>query len=837
LSEADIDELTLMCKKAHGLKDHANSAPNPLPLDENHIPMEPETDAPVVLTAILDIKNVNALAPGQPLSFAPNGLTVIYGDNASGKSGYVRILKKVCRARHIDAKIWPNVFNAYTGVPASARIEFSVDQTAAPTLDWQDPDSGPKELSSISVFDSACASVYVTQDNEVAYAPLGLDLFEKLANTCVKVKGKLEEEKNRLIKKIEQLPEKFTKTEAGRWFIAINANTAESEVARFASFSGNDSERLAELTRVLSEESPAKRAAELRLKIKRYQTLTQRIDAITNSLSGAPVGGLEIAQAILQQAIQVAELASGKAFESEPLPGVGGEVWRQLWEAAKKYAEAEAYPGLTFPFLDEGARCVLCQQELGLQASDRFRRFADFVQDKTSAEEKAARQEFARQRNSFEALPVVMDNDQTLLMELGSDNSALAERIRRFFDDAEKTKQMVLKACETNEWEIIPGLPLNPNNEIQVLNDEIERNAKLLDQANQPEQVARIRDEVNEIEAKKWLSEHLAAIQEEIKRLKKSQLLKMASDATNTTYITIKSKQITDRYVTEQLMSQFNNRLRDIYGANLQVTLTKKSGQRGVLYYNLQLEGCRLPNIRVAEIISEGEFSAVALAAFLAEISLSPNKSGIIFDDPVCSLDHLLRENVAKLFVEMASERQVIVFTHDLFFLVCLHELAAKEGVQIMDQQVLKEPWGTGVCTPDIPWEAANLTKRIRRLNDLLQTAQGKYKEGMSEYEPHVSRICNRIRQTVERAIEEVLLGDIVQRFRRSVQTQQIKDLSKITLNDCEFLENLMTKYSAFLHDQNPEARVPWPDPQTIRNDIESLDSWRKEFAKRSGKT
>jgi energy-coupling factor transporter ATP-binding protein EcfA2 len=782
----------------------------------------------------LDVKNVNALAPGQPLSFAPNGLTVIYGDNASGKSGYVRILKKVCRARHIDAKIWPNVFNAYTGVPASAKIEFRIDQTAAPTLDWQDPDSGPKELSSISVFDSACASVYVIQDNEVAYAPLGLDLFEKLANTCVKVKGKLEEEKNRLIKKIEQLPEKFTKTEAGRWFNAINANTSETEVSKFASFSANDSERLAELTRILSEESPAKRAAEFRLKIKRYQNLAQRIDAIANSLSGASVEGLKISKANLQQAIQAAELASGKAFESEPLQGVGGEVWRQLWEAAKKYAEAEAYPGLTFPFLDEGARCVLCQQELGLQASDRFRRFEDFVQDKTSAAEKAGRQEFARQRNSFEALTLVMDNDQTLLTELGSDNSALAERIRRFIDDAEKTKQMVLKACETNDWEIIPGLPLNPNNEIHVLNDEIERNAKLLDQAHQPEQIARIRDEVNEFEANKWLSEHLAAIQEEIKRLKKFQLLKRASDATNTTDITIKSKQITDRYVTKDLMSQFNDRLLDIYGANLRVTLTKKSGQRGVLYYSLQLVGCQLPNIRAAEIFSEGEFSAVALAAFLAEISLPPSKSGIIFDDPVCSLDHLLRENVAKLLVELARERQVIVFTHDLFFLVCLHDLAGKEGVQIMDQQVLKEPWGTGVCTADVPWEAAKLTRRVGILRKILQESKAKYKkEGTVAYAPLASLICLRMRQTLERAIEEILMRGIVIRYRRSVQTQKVKDLSKITADDCKLLDDLMAKYSKILHDQREEARVVWPEPQEIEDDINVLENWRSEFIKR----
>ena len=43
-------------------------------------------------------KGVNALAEDQTLKFAP-GLTIVYGDNGAGKTGYIRILKQACRAR------------------------------------------------------------------------------------------------------------------------------------------------------------------------------------------------------------------------------------------------------------------------------------------------------------------------------------------------------------------------------------------------------------------------------------------------------------------------------------------------------------------------------------------------------------------------------------------------------------------------------------------------------------------------------------------------------------------------------------------------------------------
>jgi AAA15 family ATPase/GTPase len=41
-----------------------------------------------ILQSVSEVQNVNRLAADQELSFAPKGITVIYGDNGSGKSGY-----------------------------------------------------------------------------------------------------------------------------------------------------------------------------------------------------------------------------------------------------------------------------------------------------------------------------------------------------------------------------------------------------------------------------------------------------------------------------------------------------------------------------------------------------------------------------------------------------------------------------------------------------------------------------------------------------------------------------------------------------------------------------
>ena len=232
-------------------------------------------------------------------------------------------------------------------------------------------------------------------------------------------------------------------------------------------------------------------------------------------------------------------------------------------------------------------------------------------------------------------------------------------------------------------------------------------------------------------------------------------------------------------------------------------------------------------------MISEGEFHAVALAAFLAEISISPTKSGIVFDDPVSSLDHLIRENVAKEFVTLAKDRQVVVFTHDLFFLVTLQDIADKENVPTHDQQVIRECSGPGVCHPDIPWEGLKTKDRIKNMNALLDKAEREYKKGIKEYEPLAEQLCKQMRLTVERAIEEVLMADIVRRYRRNIMASKVKELIKIRKEDCIFLDGLMTEYSKLQHDQEAEARIPLPKPDKLRTDIKNLSAWATDYNKR----
>ncbi len=835
LGPGDIDDIFLLCKIANGLEDGSKYDLVPIPLDESHICPDAGSGQAVRLTQISDVANVNAITSSKPLAFGDSGLTIIYGDNGSGKSGYVRILKSVCHVRKADPKILPNVFTADEKKIPSANISFKTGELAN-TFRWEKDKQGPADLACINVFDSGCASVYVNEDNRIVYMPLGLDIFDKLVKACDSVKAKLAAEREKFPSVIETLPAEHENTAVGIWYGKLRKNTPGEEVLKFASFSEDEKKRLAELNDVLVEDSKKKRAAELRTKKERYEQLRTRIESIIQALSKEAIKGLKGSKSSFDTAAAAAKLASKEAFENEEVKGIGSDAWRELWMAAKKFSETEAYPRNEFPNTGPKSRCVLCLQDLDLEpgTKERMNRFKIFVQGEAADKERKARQKYALDKNIVDTIEISQYGDETLLRELKQDSSSLEETVSSFFESAKSRKAKVVQACETGAWEEITTLEIPPVESITKLCEVLEKQAKTLEQAEDPETLPKLQAEFSELSAKKWMSDRRDKLTSEITRLSLINKYDKAISDTDTRYITKTSTRLTDKYVTDELKARFMGLLKTIYEQDLKVTLEKKEGEKGVAYYCVKLKGCVLPKTDVADVISEGEFRAVALAAFLAEISLSPTKSGVVFDDPVCSLDHLIRENVAAQLAEIAKDHQVIVFTHDLFFLVSLWERAKKdENLSVLNQRVEREYSGVGVCYPDAPWEALGVAKRIGQLKDFVEEAAAKYKLGAGEYEKIAGFVCTRIRKTVERAVEEVLLADIVHRYRRNIYASKVLDLGKITRDDLKMLDDLMTRYSIQEHDQAEESKAIIPVPDKLKEDVQKLEKWVKEYRNR----
>ena len=176
------------------------------------------------------------------------------------------------------------------------------------------------------------------------------------------------------------------------------------------------------------------------------------------------------------------------------------------------------------------------------------------------------------------------------------------------------------------------------------------------------------------------------------------------------------------------------------------------------------------------------------------------------------------------------------MFTHDVVFLLLLKELSEEEEVEQFDQHVRNLPGGAGVCAKELPWVALKVRSRVSHLRKLFQDAEKLHRQGHQDaYEREAVEIYGFLREAWERALEEELLGGIVERFRATVQTRQVASLADITQDDCKTVTSAMTKCSRWLrgHDDAPAARAEVPEPAELKGDIDKLEEFLAAIRKR----
>lgn len=831
LSDDDFKALTELCKARHGLAE----GPEAIPLAEEHLAGGEAGGATVNLASITHHEGVNALAEEQTISFAP-GLTVVYGDNAAGKSGYTRILKTACRARGAE-EILGNILIDSAPPKPSSSIRFRIGADG-PEEVWPDKTENGALLGKVSVFDSHCAAVYLREKTDVAFRPFGLDLYDKLSNACEAIKKRLERERNLLAAGEKPMPEVPEGTATHTQLSRLSSLTNPDAITKLGTLSAQERERLRLLRGRLDDlkaKDPAKAASGLELRARRLTSLTRHIEQIDDALAQDKLEQLFAAQERMSQNEKEAQRLRTETFSDELLSGTGTEAWMNLWEAAKKFSEEHAYRDQAFPVTEKEARCVLCQQDLDAAGTARLRQFQEFMVSKAEEELRAARTAFGARQDVIKALKVEADDTKAAIDELRLESKELASAVDAAFTAAESRHKSALKAIEDKS-----GLPANleqpdfGKDKVETLVTELTERATELRKSIDPAVKEQLEKDYNELAARVIVGKSAELIKGEIERKKKIAAYQLCIDDTGTYHITRQSTALTKEAVTKQLRNAFTGELEKLRFRHVEVELQEAGGERGSLYHKLILK--RAPAMSVPKVLSEGEARCLSIAAFFAELITADDPSAILFDDPVSSLDHKWRNAVATRLVEEAKTRQVIVFTHDLVFLLALHRFAEKTGVSVHDQRLRRDRRGTGVCDSELPWDAMKVSKRIGVLNKEYQAAESLFRDGEQiRYEREAIHIYGLLRETWERAFEEVLLGGTVERYRPSIQTQQVRSISDITEQDCTELDAGMEKSSKWLagHDLAPAEHEDVPEPDELRADIDAIIAWVDRIRKR----
>ena len=816
ITEEDINGFFSIC---NGNEDSA------IPISVNDVKVENEFNKKVNIKSISDVSNVNALAENQCLQFYPSGITIVYGDNGSGKSGYIRILKQICRARNPkNHEILANIYNDDPGL-SKAKIKFIVNGEED-QFEWIKGDQVDSIFSSVSVFDSTTANIHVDATNDVAYVPFEMELLRKLAEACSLVKKKLQDTIDLLKSKT---PESIknqkcdNETQVG---LLVKGDLEEHHIPKIeelSHLSKEDELRLEQLNTDLSG-NQNRVVAELNAKLERIKRLISLKDNISSVITREKFDLLKDLETTYKKCHEAAKISANNLFRGELLPDVGSDTWRTLWEAARKYSEISAYYGVAFPNTNENASCVLCQQLLSEDTSERMRRFESFIKDTTKQKEKESFEKYQSHLNLIRSkqinLKEIKEAACFCMNDLGND--CLSKKVREFFLKSSWRLRALInrKIC-------LPDSASWPESMINQEINSLEKRIKDLTESTIIEKRNALILEKKNLEDKKWLGIVKNDILAEIDRNKEiKRLEKLIKQETNTVKITQKSTEISEKLVTNALRAQFSKEIDEMKIAALAIELKQEKSSYGAPQFKVALT--RKPTAKVGQILSEGEFRCVALAAFFAELATTQSHSTLIFDDPISSLDHKHREAIAERIAKEALTRQVILFTHNIEFLFLLDEFCFKKNANINYRHLTKRPDNSeaGLCHNDTPPKAQSTKKRINSLYNRLTAEKFHYESGNdAKWENVVKDLQRDIREIWERSVEDVI-SVVLKRFSSKVDTSGLSKLTALTMEDCQKMRESYGKVSTWLHSQGVGLNRNLPTPDDVKNEIDILKGW-----------
>lgn len=800
-----------------------------------HLPQAEPGGPQVQLVSVNETRHVNAISSDAPLTFGGSGLTVVYGHNGSGKSGYARVLKRIARARHQEQRpVLSDVFRDTSAAKPEAELEVSVDGTVESVL-W--PTDERPELRRMLFYDDDCGKEYIDTESDFPYRPSALLVMEGLIHACGELQRRIQAKltANAEDEKEVPKPDAVTKdTETGKYLTNLSGGSSPKQLDELIQRSSP--KRIEELTKLeaqLRSADTTRERARLVRDAEKLDSLAEHLVQLEGSLGPSAIDTLTQQRDRLT-ALQHAADELAKKFEAEPVSGVGSQLWKELWESARTFSEKDAYPDEGFPKTD--ARCVLCQQELKAKAADRLTRFEEFVTDDTQTKLATARTTWGQAQSKLRRLAYMPASVESSIKDLSGEHEALTKEAESILKGLEDTRTATLKAIDG------PRAFTKHTLEVEACAEKLRLSAtaaresaeKLKDPDGVEEELARTVLERAELELLGSVKKQKADILHEIGRRKVRESLRQVENEVGTGAISRKVTQFSEEHITVVVRDGFTRQTQDL--GLRRVTMERTRTVKGAAKHQPALVGAR-QRAELPEVFSEGEKTALGLAAYFTEAELDESKSALILDDPVSSLDHVRREMVADRLAEFAVDRQVVVFTHDQSLVTDLKLAARGRSVNVTERSVCKTRGDEkpGQCQDVLPWQIRDSRQRIGDLRTDLARIEREY-SGWDDatYEKEVSTWAGGLSETWESIFSQELVGRILAEGGQEVHTKMVKILARFSERDDNEFQASYSKVSRWAKRHHKSGKVNYvaPTVEQLRKELDLVDEWFKRVKK-----
>ncbi|WP_316842604.1 AAA family ATPase [Pedobacter gandavensis] len=622
----------------------------------------------LTLSKVSEVEGINALVAGQAIEFGKN-LTIIYGANGSGKSGYIRLLNNVFITKG-EKKILSNV---HIDHPLDKKAVFSFQGDSNFELEYP-KDCDDPAFKQFSVFDEKAVHAHLNNKNQFEFRPAGLMYFAELSEAYKEIEERLNAaiQDHSAIHNLEGLFDGESEIKN-----IINQLSSKTKVEHFDLYRPFTNEDKAS-RKTLEEQKAALVALK---KDKEIEDLRQQKKFLADLKAGIVKANrfftaeqLTKAQLGVANAVEKAKLAAQNSivqFQSEKISAIGSKEWRDFILATDQFAKLQHPQGAPYPTPDDV--CLLCHQPLSEEARKLISAYWTFIKSKAEQDSADAKKELENALKAVKDLNLDLLADTTVLYKWLSDKKpdALAA-ILADLSKLQDAKMALAAQIENRNTSLLMGFQANLEL-IDELDLDIDQQIKVLEESDVTKEIDALSQKIVLINHKEKLDDHFGKIEKAIVDAQWVSTASKGKTSINKRDVTNKEKELSGIYFNQAYIDHFNAECVALHG-NFGISITH-SGSSGTSYRQLNLKG-KQPT----EVLSEGEQKVISLADFLSETILSGINKGMVFDDPVTSLDEGRKAQIAARLVSESDKRQVIVFTHDLVFVSQLIGICKDHG-------------------------------------------------------------------------------------------------------------------------------------------------------------
>jgi energy-coupling factor transporter ATP-binding protein EcfA2 len=781
-----------------------------------------EFKADLQLQKLEEVVGVNALVGAQTLEFSPN-LSVIYGRNGSGKSGYVRLLKQAFYSK-VPEDILQNIYSTEEAPQINAKFIFLADSKSYPL--YFASDLGETEFQQFAVFDNLSVIKQIDEKNNFSFQPAGLRFFEDFSEAIQKVENIFNDEVNANTPQntIEDFLSIYDgESEITDFIKGIDSSTELKALEKYIPYTEEEKMELVKVEKeyddlalgLRDKENKTKEYAAIRGFLLANKTTIETLNA---SFTAEKISEIST---VLKNYIETERLAKREGierFNTEKILLTGSKEWKEFIQAADEFARLQKPEDETYP--TAGDNCIFCLQPLSNEAQNLIKSYWDYLQSSAENEYKQALTALYDKINAYQNLNFdVYNSNSALTIWLEANHPKDLEKIKLQLQRQKELCTLIIEDLKNRIARAYDESIITTSIHDSILSD-IDQAILSLSGGAEQDELVRLLTRKRSLSHKAKYQNHHSKYSDYLSKIKWIEKSKKVNWAAIKKQITMQGKYLYGKYYNQTYLSYFNEECKNLHGQfQIEINYT---GEGGASFRQLKLKGNQ-----PSDILSEGEQKVIALADFLSEMRMSNINRGLIFDDPVNSLDDYRKKNIAQRLAKESATKQVVVFTHDLIFVSQLIMFCQDHKLNHACHWIESNDSNAGFVylnnSPSYEAEYRNAEKVKEQYNIAKKpectpaVREEKMKSGFA-----------KLRTCYEVLVINELFNNVVQRFEERVSIDRLKDVAF----DDEIRNELLTNYAECCrymegHSHSDAYAYQKPEVENLNEEIQKYEAIR----------